>query len=151
MERSINSCKPLLFSKNKMYHNLFLFLWVKRTLHGSVNPRSNSFGSPNSSSVSYCLFISGLHSSGLNPLKEGDSWYLGDTSQGVPFVTTWTPKIALKWKLLDICKKADYTAEVLRIYLLVKNCLFWLYNITFLICNGCVICNKIKSWELKRR
>ena len=66
-----------------MYHNLFLFLGVKRTLHGSVKPRSNSFGSPNfSSSVSYCLFISGLHSSGLNPLKEGDSWYLGDTSQG---------------------------------------------------------------------
>ena len=66
-----------------MYHNLFLFLGVKRTLHGSVKPRSNSFGSPNSSSsVSYCLFISGLHSSGLNPLKEGDSWYLGDTLQG---------------------------------------------------------------------
>ena len=61
------------FQKNKIYHNLFLFLGVKRTLHGSVKPISNSFGSPNSSSsVSYCLFISGLLSSDLNPLKEGD-------------------------------------------------------------------------------
>jgi len=34
--------------------NIFLFLGVKRTLHGSLKPRSNSFGFPNSSSsVSY--------------------------------------------------------------------------------------------------
>ena len=33
--------KGLLFSKkNKMYQNLFLFLEVKRTLHGSQKPKS---------------------------------------------------------------------------------------------------------------
>ena len=49
-----------------MYHNLFLFPGVKRILHGSLSPRSNSFVSPNSSSsVSYEQFISGLHWSAL--------------------------------------------------------------------------------------